>query len=407
MIRVLFVDDEPAVLEGLENSLRRHRKRWDMVFLNRARDAVELLERESFDVLITDMRMPEMDGNQLLEWARTHQPQVVRILLTGHAEKQQLLRALPAAHRILLKPCDAETLERAIAHGHDLRRSIPDPEIEEIVGGLDALPIPPDVHRALLDLLRDPDVTTQQVAAAVSHDVFATARILQVGNAAAAGGGIVTVEDGLGCLGIEAWRGLVVSNGLFDAMAPGLQVDGFSVDTLDRRSDLASRLARRLLDDAGAAAAASSAALLHDIGQFIMAVYLPGRFRQARNLARVSEIPLHEAERRIFGATHADIGAWLLDRWNLPAHVTRSVQHHHRPALAGEAGFGPAGAVHVAAALAERIVGSSFGPMDGTPLRPDPLDLDYLTAAGVADRIEAWEWAAVELAESVLPGVGR
>ncbi|MEZ4416324.1 MAG: HDOD domain-containing protein [Gemmatimonadota bacterium] len=405
MIRVLFVDDEPAVLEGLENGLRRQRKRWQMEFVTRAREAIERMEQNAYDVLITDMRMPEMDGNQLLEWARLNQPEVVRILLTGHAEKQQLLRALPAAHRILLKPCEADTLEEAIDHGHHLRREITDPEVESVVGGLDALPIPPEVHSTLLTLLEDPDVTSEQIADAVRHDVFATARILQVGNAAASGGDIATVDAAIGCLGIEALRGLVLSHGLFDAMEPGLLFDGFSVETLDRRSVLASRLARRLLDDPAQQAIAQSAGLLHDLGQFVMAVYLPGRFRQARNLARVSDIALPEAERRTFGTTHAEIAAFLLGRWNLPAKVVEAVRNHHQPGRVSRTEFGAAGAVHVAAALAERIVGGSFGPKDGMPLKPEPLDVEYLEAAGVAANIEQWEWAAVELADAALPGV--
>jgi len=118
--RVLFVDDEPAILSSLRNLLRRDRKRWDMAFATSGDAALAELAKAPFDVVVSDMRMPGMDGATLLSRIQAHHPGTVRIMLTGHADREAIMRALPALHELLSKPCEAEVLRGAIERGVQL-----------------------------------------------------------------------------------------------------------------------------------------------------------------------------------------------------------------------------------------------------------------------------------------------
>ncbi|MEA2290412.1 MAG: hypothetical protein QOD55_2409, partial [Solirubrobacteraceae bacterium] len=86
MRRILFVDDDPNVLEGLRDALRSRRREWRMVFVDGGESALAELERDAYDVVVSDMRMPVMDGAELLSRVRRHQPHTVRIVLTGYAD---------------------------------------------------------------------------------------------------------------------------------------------------------------------------------------------------------------------------------------------------------------------------------------------------------------------------------
>jgi DNA-binding NtrC family response regulator len=108
--RILFVDDEEHVLEGLRNLFRRQRHVWDMVFVTSGEAALVELEKAPFDVIVSDMRMPGMDGATLLLHVKSRYPSVVRIVLSGHAERAAMVRALSVAHQFLSKPCEADTL---------------------------------------------------------------------------------------------------------------------------------------------------------------------------------------------------------------------------------------------------------------------------------------------------------
>ena len=88
--KILFVDDAPKVLEGLCRMLRPQRQEWNMVFVSSGAEALAALTDGKFDVLVTDMRMPGMDGAELLAHVRVLYPHMVRIILTGQCSRDSL-----------------------------------------------------------------------------------------------------------------------------------------------------------------------------------------------------------------------------------------------------------------------------------------------------------------------------
>ena len=121
MKTLLFVDDEPRVLQGLQRQLRPMRHEWDMNFVESGRQALEFMAAQPVDIIISDMMMPGMDGSQLLSEVLKRHPQTVRIVLSGHAEREAVLRLVGPAHQYLSKPCDADELRKAIVRAFSLR----------------------------------------------------------------------------------------------------------------------------------------------------------------------------------------------------------------------------------------------------------------------------------------------
>jgi DNA-binding NtrC family response regulator len=118
--RILFVDDDPAILTGLQNLLHRDRPRWEMVFALGGQLALdEIRKAPPFDVVVSDMRMPEIDGATLLSTVKEESPDTVRIMLSGYAADEAIERVRPALHMLLLKPCDVATLRNAINSSFD------------------------------------------------------------------------------------------------------------------------------------------------------------------------------------------------------------------------------------------------------------------------------------------------
>ena len=113
-IRVIFVDDEPRVLEGLQRMLRPKRNEWDMTFVGSAQAALDALKAEPCEVVVTDMRMPGMNGAELLEVVQREYPDTIRLILSGQAETESVMKALGVSHQFLSKPCDAEILQGTI-----------------------------------------------------------------------------------------------------------------------------------------------------------------------------------------------------------------------------------------------------------------------------------------------------
>ena len=122
MLHVLFVDDEPHVLDGLRDLLHSYRSLWEMRFASTGEDALRELATEPADVVVCDLRMPRIDGSTVLNHVSVTAPETLRIVLSGHAD--DVLKALAAdvAHVVLTKPCTATDLKAAITSGARPRR---------------------------------------------------------------------------------------------------------------------------------------------------------------------------------------------------------------------------------------------------------------------------------------------
>lgn len=119
MKRILFVDDDPAILRSLRAAFRNDRHRWDTMFAPGGHAAMSLLAETSFDLIVSDMRMPEIDGVTLLEYVREQFPAMGRVILSGSTDHEDIRRALVCVDELLAKPCSTkqlrETIERLLA----------------------------------------------------------------------------------------------------------------------------------------------------------------------------------------------------------------------------------------------------------------------------------------------------
>ena len=172
---VLFVDDEPLVLQGLQRMLRNEREAWTMRFVASGREALSLLEREAFDALVTDLRMPGMDGEQLLTTVKERHPHMVRIVLSGEMNQASGFKTVRCAHRYLAKPCDAETLKSALSQALALHRWVDDHRLKELLARLESLPSLPEVYAELLAEIRSARPSARSWATEISVTAVALA----------------------------------------------------------------------------------------------------------------------------------------------------------------------------------------------------------------------------------------
>jgi DNA-binding NtrC family response regulator len=120
-LRILFVDDEVILSQSLSRSIRPMRDKWDCEFASSGKEALNILSEKSFDLVVSDMRMPEMDGAELLTKIKHTYPETMRFVLSGQAEEGVFLRSLGSMHQFLAKPCEFSVLEKAINRGLSLR----------------------------------------------------------------------------------------------------------------------------------------------------------------------------------------------------------------------------------------------------------------------------------------------
>lgn len=388
--RILFVDDEQHLLDGLKRSLRGQRHDWEMVFASSGEEAIGLAEESRFDVVVSDMRMPGMNGAELLQQLSERYPDMIRLILSGHSDESLILKAVPYAHQFLSKPCDADVIKQVITRSLKLKSLVEDSRMQALVSQIRSLPTLPELYVELTDLLNSDRVSVQKVGEVIGKDPAMVSKILQMVNSAFFGVGhhISNPVQAATMLGTETLRGLVLSAGIFmqfDTQA--LNVGGFTLQALHRHSLQVSHLSKAIALSMGVGKQmvedALLAGLLHDIGKLVLVQSLPNEYQQFFDKVHNCQIELLEAERAVFNVDHGRMGAYLLGLWALPDSLVEAVAFHHEPHLAEHFGFSPLLAVHVADVLTSA---QSTDPA----VVPAGLDMAYLEASGVADRLDEW-----------------
>ncbi len=387
--RILFVDDEPNVLSGLQRMLRPMREEWDMVFAESGAKALEAMAQEAFDVIVSDMRMPEMNGAQLLRETMKRYPATVRIVLSGHADRELVNQCVGVAHQYISKPCDPGQLKSLIQNATSLGGKLVDEGVKRIVGSIESLPSAPSLFVALEKALKSEDVSMQTLGDIIQQDMGMTAKVLKLVNSPFFGlrRTIESVHEALAFLGVDTIKGLVLVNGIFENTR-ALSVKAFTLNDLWHHSLQVAEGAKKLAKEEGLSRSLQEEAfvggVLHDIGVLVLAIHFPAQYERVIELIQAENISIPTAEQWEFGVTHAEIGAYLLGLWGIPAPILKVVSLHHRPRAAGETAFSPLLAVHLA------DVFSGMSPAQSL-LERSVLDTKMLEEHGFIPQLERWQ----------------
>jgi HD-like signal output (HDOD) protein/CheY-like chemotaxis protein len=400
--RILFVDDELMVLEGIRRMLRSMRAEWDMEFVQSAEAALRLMGQKQFDVIVSDMRMPEMNGAELLAEVMKRHPTTIRLILSGYADKDLILKCVGSTHQYLSKPCEAESLKAAITRASNLENSLDNGRLKTLVCRMSRLPSIPTLYTQVVEKVSQVDASVEEVANLVGKDIGMTVQVLKLTNSAFFGlrRQLSTAEEAVSYLGMDTIKSLVLSIHAFsqfeDAETGLLRIDALWGHSLSVAS-LARRISKLEFQDAKAADESFTAGVLHDIGKLILAVNVPDEYAEAVRLAQTG-LDLSLAEEKVFGANHADVGGYLIGLWGLPAPVVEAVALNHSPSRATHQSFSPLTSVHAANFLElERFK----SPPDWSPPR---LDTDYLSLVSNPARVAVWRDLMAENENSYEPG---
>ena len=333
---VLFVDDEPRVLEALQRMLFDAPEHWEVEVAESGIAALAKLEAGPFAVVVSDMRMPTMDGAALLALVKERHPDVMRVVLSGQTDEGAARRAIRVAHRFLAKPCQASTLIEVIGRAERIRTTLADGELRAAIADVASLPTPPATYMELTQLLCNEDVALSALVNVVRRDASLSVNVLHVANSAffaRSAPPIADLHQAVVRIGPRLLASLALTDGVFQRGDddPGL------VATQARavaRGELAARLVRdpELRDEA------FTAGLLADLGLLVV---------QGSGGDRARE-------------THAKVGAYLLYLWGLPQRIVDAVLTHHTPRDIPRSGALVAAAVYAADAM-----------LDGEVLDPD------------------------------------
>ncbi|MBX2831965.1 MAG: HDOD domain-containing protein [Rhodospirillales bacterium] len=390
MHHILFVDDDTNILSGLRRRLRSARPEWNLHFATSGEDALALAENQDFDVIVSDIQMPEMDGITLLENLQKTHPDAVRIILTGHVDNASYLRTIGPAHQFLSKPCDHQTLIDSIENALGLRQLIKSPELRTLVGDAKSLASPPDTYMRLETAFSDPNYSLDSISEIVESDIALTTEILKLTNSSyfAVPQSVSSVSHAVRMLGNETLKALALFIGLYRGFnGPSHQAE--NLKRLCHRSQQIGVTAALIAEYENLPReichAVPSIGMLSHIGTLILYANRPDDMDAVTKRVEDENISIDQAETEHFGAGHAEIGAYLLGLWGFAAPVVQSVAYHHRPMDLPHLEMNAITAIYVAQHLTREIADRNAG-LDVE----SAIDMGYLTKIGKDTSLEEW-----------------
>jgi putative nucleotidyltransferase with HDIG domain len=397
---ILFVDDEPDLLMGLKRTLRPMRNLWEMEFVPSGDEALRLMSLREFDAVVTDMRMPDMSGANLLNTIQKQWPGTVRVVLSDQADRETVMQAIAPAHQFLAKPCDPEQLRSVLENALALTDLLQNTSLKSFISNMKSIPSLPLLYQQVTSELHSEDPSTARIGEIIAQDMAMTAKILQIVNSAAYGirAEISEPRQAAIYLGLNTIRALVLSLSIFSAFDPDLLGPG-QAEHLWEHAVSVSKFARLIATCEGIGGRDLdpyiSAGLLHDIGMLIMASAGPENYRRIVATATSTGTRLDVLEFEEFSCTHAEVGAYLLGVWGLPNEIVEAVAWNHRPLDSPVTEFSTLAAVHVANAI-DAQQHPDRGYMDSN------IDNAFLNRMGRDNRLECWKQRCIEQAAEEL-----
>ncbi|GAX59211.1 signal transduction protein [Candidatus Scalindua japonica] len=419
MRNIIFVDNDSVATRKLKKLLGTMCPEWEIEVTRSGKEALDLMSRSPFDVIVSDLRIQGMNGIELFETVSESYPETVRII---HSEASDL-RSTMIVHQFLKKPCSAEAMKNTILRTYKLQELLRKKILRKTVAGIKNLPSLPRLYNMIVEEMQSPDVSLKKVGYLISQDISMSAKILQLVNSAffALPQKITDPQQASVYIGLETLKSLVLSIHVFSSLTKDAESYGFFPVKMWKHSlktgKLASDIARSENADRAIVDGAMISGMLHDIGKLIILLEMPKEFIDVMNLVEATGCCPTEAEYSILDTSHAELGAYLLGLWGLPGNVIESVAFHHKPSELIERMFNtpsetigddseitkskdadiklqaeekPATAftaltaVHIANALTMQGDCSS-----DTPYFPY-VDMSYLKKLGLTDRLPQW-----------------
>jgi HD-like signal output (HDOD) protein len=392
--RILFVDDESNILSGIRRMLQAQRNRWEMHFATSGEAALQACAERRFDVVISDMRMPGMDGATLLGRIYDLYPDTARLILTGHSDIPSA-RLAHAAYRVLAKPCNGIELQSAIERVCSLQDLFCAPELRKVLGTIGELPSLSASYTALTLALRDPATSAATVAGIIESDVAMAAKVLQLVNSGFFGltQTIASLQNAVNYLGIDTIRNLALASETFRVFKPNAFISQSILEEIQRHAHRTSMIVGALPLDPKIREDSVVAALLHDVGSLVLASEMPHQFHDVLALVKQRGCRQHIAEEELLGTSHAEIGAYLLGLWGIDGRIVDAVAHHHSSMRISHIGLDIAAVVYAADLLAHEL---DSHPNDVLGADLDPCDRASLEALGLLDQYSLLREQAIQ-----------
>lgn len=333
---ILLVDDEIQILNSLKRLFLF--KGYNIFTANNGEEALTILQKENINLIITDIKMPGINGFELLTKVKEISPLTIRIVLSGYADEATLLKIQQnnLAKLYILKPWNNNELLSSVKQIFNIKGILEQKNLLKVIDEIKILPSPGDIYKKF-ELLIENDADMDEFAELIESDPALAAKILQVVNSAFYGIRTGSVKMAITYLGILNVKNIVLSVSLYKKQNNILsnKILNEDINLLWRHSTTTNKILNYLyikLLNKRIPSICDMAGLLHDIGKLVLINNFSDEYLKAtKDLRENKDIYNYFENLEFMGISHEEIGAYFLNWWELPQPIVESALFHHNP----------------------------------------------------------------------------
>lgn len=331
--RIAFVDDEEQILRALKRLF--FGTEYECIFVNQPNMLLEYLKTNTVDILVTDIRMPDLDGIELMRRVRSIRPEIIRVALSGYTDSRQIIGALDTglARLYIYKPWDNDELKKIIDRLSSMMGKLHQESLRTTINGLGSLPTFPALYRGVLGLI-EKEANASEIAGLIETDPAIASKLLRIANTAYYGSHTGSVQQAIMMLGMTNVRQIILTNAIFDAaekLPYGKLLWRHAAVTNKAVAYLYQTIHQKPLPSH-----VGVVGLMHTIGLLFLATIKTSIYKEIvagveRNLALGNQFAFEALEKSALGASHWEVGSFLLNWWELPFDIVEAAYHYRRP----------------------------------------------------------------------------
>ncbi len=331
MKTILIVDDELQILKSLRRLFLD--ADYDLICVQSGEAALEALFENPVDLIISDMRMPEMDGLELLSRVKKDYPGVIRIILSAASDEKPILKSIQKgiAMIYIMKPWSNNDILRTVDRIFETESLLNNGNLLKEFNNISELPTLKSSYRRIVDMTEN-DADLGDITAAIELDQSIATKILHIANSAYFGVKTGSVKQAVLFLGFNNLRSVIVSTSFFDSM----RIPADSMDfarQLQNHAYLTNKIMHQIFKQhlhKEVPEQASAAGLLHNIGMIFMLSHFGEKFGSVIKNSG-GEGDLVSLEKGEFPVSHAEAGGFLLRWWEIPYPIVEAALYCHQP----------------------------------------------------------------------------
>ena len=333
MKRILIVDHDNQIRSSMVEAFGA--TDYDILTAGDGLLALEILKTTNIDLIISDLRIPLMDGYELLSKIREQYPHVIRIIMSGYAEEASVFKAIlqNVAKFYILKPWSKEKLLAYIGQIFETEDLLKSNDLMNLINNIEKLPTIETSYQKILNMI-EKDADTGMISAEIEKDFAISTKLLQIANSAYYGLKTGSVKHATIYLGLQNLKSLIYSTSILNSFSSASDEDQQRVKDLWTHALLTSKLLHYIYEmfmNKKLPETAYSAGLLHNIGTLILIHNRIEDYTKVFNKAKTKSLNMLDMEQAAFHVTHQEAGGYLISWWNLPFPIVESALYHHRP----------------------------------------------------------------------------